>query len=69
MSAPTFTDADLAACAEREVRQRRKVYPKLVRSGSLSKAEAERQIAMMEAIGRHFAERVAVDPQPNGRLL
>jgi hypothetical protein len=69
MSAGPFTDDDLAACAQRELRQRRKVYPRLVRHGTMSGAAAEREIAMMEAIARHFEARVAADPQRGGRLL
>jgi hypothetical protein len=45
-----FSINDLCACARREVAQRKKVYPRLVRDGKLNPDEAARQIAMMEAI-------------------
>ena len=68
-AAPSFTDAELAACAEREVRQRRRVYPRLIRKGSMTTAEADHETAMMKAIGQHFGGRVAEQPQNSGRLL
>lgn len=43
-------------CADREVRQRRRVYPRLVASGKMSQEFADRQIAVMEAIRDHFGE-------------
>lgn len=49
-----FTDADLAECAEREVKQRRRVYPMLVARGSMSQEFADRQISMMEQIARDY---------------
>ena len=49
--------ADLAACAEREAKMRRRVYPRWVESGRMTAAQAEREIAMMEEIaGRMRAE-------------
>ena len=46
-----FPLPDLAACAEREVRKRRHVYPNRILTGRMSQRFADRQIAMMEAIG------------------
>lgn len=43
-----------AACAEREVRQRRRVYPKLVARGSISQTFADREIATMEEIAADY---------------
>lgn len=45
-----FSIDELCACARREVAQRKKVYPRLVRSDRMDAEEAQRQIAMMEAI-------------------
>jgi hypothetical protein len=45
-----FSIDELCACARREVAQRKKVYPRLVRDGKMEFDEAHRQIAMMEAI-------------------
>ena len=47
---PQFSINELCACARREVAQRKKVYPRLVRDGKLHPEEAARQIALMEAI-------------------
>jgi hypothetical protein len=47
---PAFSIDELAACARREVAQRKKVYPRLVRASKMESDEAQRQIAMMEAI-------------------
>ena len=47
-----FTAADLADCAEREVRQRQRFYPRLIASGRMAQATAERQTALMQAIAR-----------------
>jgi hypothetical protein len=46
----TFTDEELAACAEREVTMRRSVYPRWVRLGRLKQDQADREIAVMAAI-------------------
>jgi hypothetical protein len=45
-----FTIDELCACARREVAQRKKVYPRLIRDGKMSSDESARQIALMEAI-------------------
>ncbi|KTS07923.1 hypothetical protein SB2_02870 [Methylobacterium radiotolerans] len=47
-----FTAADLADCAEREVRQRQRFYPRLIASGRMAQAKAERQTVLMQAIAR-----------------
>lgn len=52
MADPTFTAADLADCAEREVRQRQRVYPRLIESSRMTQAMADCQNAMMQAIAR-----------------
>lgn len=38
------------ACIEREIKQRRRVYPRLVAAGKMSQAFADEQTAIMEAI-------------------
>lgn len=45
-----FTLDKLIACAEREVKQRKKVYARLVADGRMDKAKADEETAMMEAI-------------------
>jgi hypothetical protein len=52
----TFTLAELRACAEREVRWRKTVYPNRVLTGRLSKYAAARELAMMEAIRERLRE-------------
>jgi len=42
--------SDKRACIEREIKQRRHVYPRLVSDGRMSQAFADRQIAIMESI-------------------
>ena len=46
----TFTIAEQIDCIERELRFREFVYPRRVRDGKMSQAEADRQIALMEAV-------------------
>ncbi|MDE4909926.1 hypothetical protein PQI07_04320 [Methylobacterium sp. 092160098-2] len=47
-----FAIFELADCAEREVRQRQQVYPRLVGSSRMTQAFADRQTALMQAIAR-----------------
>ncbi|MGY2051917.1 hypothetical protein [Methylobacterium sp. JK268] len=59
--AEPYTAADKLACAEREVRQRRRVYPRLVADGRMRQDEAERQTALMEAIAADYRAQVAAE--------
>lgn len=52
-----FTLAELAACAEREVKQRRKVYSRLIGKRTMTQADADRETAMMEQIAREYRKR------------
>jgi hypothetical protein len=61
MSNVQFSRADLADCAEREVKQRRRVYPNLVTGGKMTREFADRQIAMMEEIARDYRRVAAVE--------
>ena len=45
-----FTLEDQVACVEREIRQRHRVYGRLVSQGKLKKATADREIAAMQAV-------------------
>lgn len=47
-----FQTAELAECAEREVRMRERVYPVRMAAGRLSAKTAMREIAMMKAIAK-----------------
>ncbi|MBY0296416.1 MAG: hypothetical protein K2X71_10305 [Methylobacterium sp.] len=59
--ADTFTAADKLRCAERELRQRRRVYPRLVESGRMTPAEADRETACMEAIAADYRTQVLAE--------
>ena len=50
--AESFTAADLADCAEREVRQRQRAYPRWVENGRMTQQLADRQTALMQVIAR-----------------
>jgi hypothetical protein len=50
----TFTLEQLATCAEREVKQRRRVYPRWVEDRRMTQAFADEQLAMMEQIARDY---------------
>ncbi|MGU3668394.1 hypothetical protein ACLBX9_30875 [Methylobacterium sp. A49B] len=45
-----FTAAELAECAEHEVRQRQRAYPRWVEAGRMTRQLAERQTALMQSI-------------------
>lgn len=51
-----FTDADKRACAYRELKMRRRVYPRWVQEGRMTQADADREIALMQAIAEDYAE-------------
>lgn len=57
MPCPDITIADKRREAERELAMRRRVYPRMVETGRIKKHEAERQIAVMEAIAEDYQER------------
>jgi hypothetical protein len=44
--------ADQLAAAQREVRLRKQVYPRLIAQGKMTAVEADYQIRVMEAIGK-----------------
>ena len=46
---------------EREIRQRKRVYARLVESGRMTQAHADRQIAIMEAIAVDYRQAIAND--------
>lgn len=41
---------DKRACIEREIKMRKRVYPRWVEKGTMTQAQADREIATMEAI-------------------
>lgn len=61
MSAPRFTNEQLAAAAEREVRLRVRVYARQVQLNRMSQAKADEEIALMKAIAAHLHEQAQRD--------
>ena len=53
---PEITRQAKRECAERELRMRRRVYPRWVASGRMSQAQAAKEIATMEAIAADYVE-------------
>ena len=63
---PKFSYGELAECAEREVKQRERVYKRLIENGSMSRPFAQKQRLMMRAIADHFNELARDEPsQPD----
>jgi hypothetical protein len=63
-----FSRDELVQCAEREVRQREKNYPRLVELGRLTRSKAEAEIATMKAIVTTLRQLPAVPP-PQGEMF
>lgn len=64
----TITAREKFECAEREVKQRRHVYGRLVDNGKMTPLFAQRRIDLMEAIAADY--RVLADAEDTaGRLL
>lgn len=53
-----YSDLEKLAEIERELRYRRPVYARLVEKNTLSKAKADRQIAIMEAVAEDYRLKV-----------
>ena len=64
----TFTAREKADCAAREVRQRKRVYGRLVGEGRMKGADADRQIALMAEIAAEYGA-IAEAQDEQGRLL
>ena len=63
-----FTARQKAECAEREVKQRQKVYGRRVAEGRMSAEFAASQIAMMEEIAAEYRATAEAE-EAKGRLL
>lgn len=50
----TFTPAEKAHEAEREINMRAQVYPRQVRAGKMSQDSADRRIAIMKEIAAEY---------------
>lgn len=60
----TYSAREKALCAEREVRQRQRVYPRFVAEGRMKLDQAEYQIAVMQAIAEDYNRQAATDEPP-----
>ena len=60
-----FSIAELIECARRELGQRKKVYRRLVLHEKMPGAQADREIALMEAIVRNLEEQEQPEIQFN----
>lgn len=49
-----ITTADKLACAERELKMRKRVYPRWIEDGRMSAGKAAHEIAAMEAIAADY---------------
>ncbi len=64
-----ISDREKLACARRELAMRRRVYPRWVEAGRMTREEAEREIAVMDAIVADYELRVTPDPRQMGLAL
>ncbi len=53
----TISDQDKLACAQREIKQRRRVYARLVANGRMKQAAADREIALMASIAEDYRKK------------
>lgn len=56
-----FSNARMFKCAERELKKRERVYPRLVDSERMTAAQATEEIAVMRAIVEHFEPLAAAE--------
>lgn len=54
----TFTNRDKLEAVERELKNRARVYPRLVEQGKMSQRFADLQIAIMTEIGADYRKKV-----------
>ncbi|GLS44413.1 hypothetical protein [Methylobacterium brachythecii] len=59
-----FSAVDKVKCAERELRQRKRVYPRLIEGGRMTRTEAERETALMESIAADYRAQVVGECLP-----
>lgn len=72
---PTFTATEKHHAVMREIALRKSVYPHKVKTGGMSQREADKQIAVMEAIAADYLEppplfsvsalKVGIAPEPH----
>lgn len=52
----SYSHAEKRAEIEREIKMRRRVYPRWVADGRMKQTDADRRIAILEAIAADYAE-------------
>jgi hypothetical protein len=63
-----FTAKEKAACAEREVKMRERVYPRWVAEGRVSQAAANVQLAIMQEIADEYRAKAETE-ESQGKLF
>lgn len=68
MNEPTqkYSLRDLCACAEREIRFRQKIYPRLVGDRKMTQGKADMEIAMMTEIADRLRRAAAHQEKQTG---
>lgn len=56
-----YSTHDKLLCVERELRMRRRVYPRAVTDRRMTAEEAEREIDVMEAIAQDYRQQLQPD--------
>lgn len=62
MTIRVFSNADKLAEVEREIKQRQRVYPRLVSQGKLRQATADKQMEIMCAIAVDYRNKIKEGP-------
>lgn len=64
----TFTAKELATAVLREITFRKRVYPRMVDAGKMTREKADREVAMFEQIRADYEARAA-EQERQGMLL
>jgi hypothetical protein len=58
---------ELIACADREVRYREKVYPRMIANGRMTQRRADREITLMREIAAELRNMLGRAAEPSRR--
>lgn len=50
----SYSDEEKLKCIEREIKMRRRVYPRWVEAGKMTALQADREISVMESIADDY---------------
>jgi hypothetical protein len=67
-----YTTFEKLACVQRELLRRRRLFPGRIKTGRMKKADADRELRIMEAITQDYTALAQAAPAPDpaqGRLL